>query len=222
MARELLAWLASTKLAVVLLIAIALVLAVATMVEAQQGREYIQWYVYRAPWFAALLALLGLNIFAATLARFPWRRGHRGFLVTHAGVLLLLAGAMATFWAGTEGQLILEEGQSAHTIVAGDYSRLRTAWAGQHDLPHDFIFEPGPTDWPAGTTLKLHEQSGIRLEVLKFYRHARADEQWVTIPRPTASRPSRWRCRARKARPWSSSGSRPVPCPRKSTSVPCD
>ena len=28
-------------------------------------------------------------------------------------------------------------------------------------------------------TLKLHEQNGVHLEVLKFYRHARSDEQWV-------------------------------------------
>jgi cytochrome c-type biogenesis protein CcsB len=154
-------------------------LAATTIVEAERGREYVQWQVYKSPWFAALLGLLALNILAATLARFPWRPGRRGFLLTHAGVLVLLAGALATFWAGAEGQLILEEGQAADSILVPDYSRLRTAWVGQHDRPHDFFFQPGPTDWPDGMTLKLHEQNGVRLEVLKFYRHARSDEQWV-------------------------------------------
>ena len=49
LARQVLAWLASTKLAVVLLVGIALVLAATTIVEAQRGREYAQWHVYKSP-----------------------------------------------------------------------------------------------------------------------------------------------------------------------------
>ena len=41
--------------------------------EAGQGRELAQWYVYGSPWFVGLLALLGVNILAATLIRFPWK-----------------------------------------------------------------------------------------------------------------------------------------------------
>ena len=178
----------------------------------------------QGPWFAALLGLLALNILAATLARFPWRRGHRGFLLTHAGVLVLLAGAMATFWAGAEGQLIL----GRRPIGRHDPGRpgLQPAADGlggaARPAPRFLSLSPDRPTGRTGTTLKLHEQSGMRLEVLKFYRHARADEQWVA--RFLRRRPPGHLIgagRARTARPWSSSGSRPIRWPTKSTSVPC-
>ena len=67
-------WLASLKLAVFLIVLLAAVLAWATFLEAGKGREYAQWYVYDSPWFLGLLAVLGMNILAATLVRFPWQR----------------------------------------------------------------------------------------------------------------------------------------------------
>ena len=177
---------ASLRLAVMLLVGLAAILAAATLLESANGREYAQWYVYKSPWFMALVGLLALNILAATIVRFPWRRGHRGFLLAHAGVLVLLAGAMLSFVAGVEGQLSLEEGQSGDTLVMADRNQLTTVWA-QHDkgLRSLLTFEPGPTDWPEHTTLRLDAVGGVKLEVLKFYRHARTEEQWVEDPSST-------------------------------------
>ena len=93
LAGQTLDWFASLKLAVVLLVALAAVLAAATLLEKWRGHEYAQWYVYNSPWFMALVALLALNILAAMIVRFPWRWRHCGFLLAHAGVLVLLAGA---------------------------------------------------------------------------------------------------------------------------------
>ena len=133
--RQTLTWFASLRLAVMLLVGLAAVLAAATLLESAKGREYAQWHVYKSPWFMALVGLLALNILAATLVRFPWRRGHRGFLLAHAGVLVLLAGALLSFMAGVEGQLSLEEGQSGDTLVMADRSQLTTVWA-RHDTAH--------------------------------------------------------------------------------------
>ena len=127
--------------------------------------------------------MLALNILAATMIRFPWRRGRRGFLLTHAGLLVLLAGAILTFLAGIEGQLTLEEGQSGDTLLMTDHSQLTTVWRRHENrLPSAFIFEPGPADWPEGKTLDLGQLGGVQLEVLKFYRHARTEEKWVADP----------------------------------------
>src|SRR3990172_12405090 len=82
-------WLASLRLAVILLVALAGVLAWATLIEASRGLEYAQWYIYYSPWFRAMLGLLAVNVLAATLIRFPWKRRQFGFLVAHAGVLML-------------------------------------------------------------------------------------------------------------------------------------
>ena len=43
------------------IVVIAAVLAAATVLESAEGREYAQWYVYKSPWFMALLGLLALE-----------------------------------------------------------------------------------------------------------------------------------------------------------------
>jgi len=182
-ATALLRLLGSLKLAVLLIVLLAAVLGVATFVEARDGREYTQWYVYHSRWFIALLALLGANIFACTAIRFPWGRKRIGFLITHGGLLVLLAGSIQTFVAGVEGQLAFEEGETANSISITDRCQFTASWqeqAGRHGRRSiAFIFQPGPVDWPEGKTLNVGELGGVGVEVLKFYRHARVEEAWV-------------------------------------------
>ena len=173
-------WLASLKLAVVLILVLAAVLAWATLLESSVGRDYAQWYVYKSPWFVALLAVLGLNILASTLIRFPWIKSRRGFVITHAGLLVLLFGAIQTFRHGVEGQLIFAEGQSVDSILMLDKCQLNLAWQTQPNRsPLAFTFRPGPVDWPPGETLDLGELDGVQLKVLRFLRHAKSEENWV-------------------------------------------
>ena len=180
LARQGLGWFASTKLAVMLLVSLAAVLATATVLEAAKGREWAQWYVYKSPWFMAVVGLLAVNILAATIVRFPWRRDQRGFLLAHAGVLVLLAGAFLSFVAGIEGQLGLEEGQSGDALVMADHNQLAMVWARRDQPLRSLLtFEPGPTDWPEHTTLRLDAVDGVKIEILKYYRHARTEEQWI-------------------------------------------
>jgi len=173
----------SLKLAVVLMATLAVVLACATVLERAAGRECTLWYVYHSAWFIALLAVLAANLLASALIRFRWKRRQTGFLLTHAGVLVLLAGAAATFLAGIEGQLSFREGETSDTLVMTDRSQFSVLHQQRHadggQSPDTFTFQPGPVDWPAGKTLDLGERNSIGLKVLKFYRHARAEEHWV-------------------------------------------
>ena len=57
------------------------------------------------------------NILAATLIRWPWRKRQVGFVVTHAGLLVLLVGAMQTFQYGIEGQVTLREGDRTDKVL---------------------------------------------------------------------------------------------------------
>ena len=173
-------WLASLKLAVVLLVGLAVVLACTTVVEKQKGTEYVHWYVYQSRWFIALLGLLAANVLAAALIRFPWKRRHIGFLTTHGGVLVLLGGALQTHFRGMEGQLSFAEGKTADTIFITDRSLLEAVFEGQDDnRPTRFPFSPGPLDWPEGKTLEFEPADGISLKILGFYRHAREAVSWV-------------------------------------------
>jgi hypothetical protein len=178
--------LASLRLAIVLLVLLAMVLAVATFIEAAKGRDYVRWYVYDAQWFVALLGLLGVSVLAAALIRFPWKIRQIPFLITHAGLLVLLAGSIQTFLGGIEGQLALEEGETGNRITLHDLSRFRIRWNDQKPredhMPAAFVFGAGPTDWPEGKTLDLGEISGVALKVTRFLAHANPEENWDADP----------------------------------------
>src|SRR5262249_51891492 len=98
---------ASLRLAVVLLSLFTACLAGATLVESRYGARIAQDLVYRAWWFAVLLALLAVNVTCAALKKYPWKRHQTGFLITHFGLLLLLAGGLLTSLFGVEGQVVL-------------------------------------------------------------------------------------------------------------------
>jgi len=115
--------LASLKLAVVLVAVFALLLAFAAVVDgkfsgaenASFGNEAMLFGVYRTCGFVALCVLLFLNVLCAALIRFPWKRHQTGFAVTHAGILVLLAGCLLTQWGGVEADLSVYEEGTSHT-----------------------------------------------------------------------------------------------------------
>lgn len=173
-------WLGSLRLAVVLLMTLAAVIAVATVLEADHDRAYAQWYVYHSRWFMVLLGLLGINIFFAAASRWPWKRHHTGFVVTHAGLLVLLVGSVQSFVGGVEGQVTLAEGEAAAKMIVPRQTQITASWQGKPDeAPYFFSFEAGPTDWDETTTLDLGDVDGISARVLRYYANAKAKEDWV-------------------------------------------
>jgi hypothetical protein len=105
--RRLLNTLGSLRSAIILLSLFTVCLAGATAVESAVGARAAQELVYRAWWFVLLLVLLAINVLGAALKKYPWRRHQTGFLITHAGLLLLLLGGLLTAAFGVEGQMIL-------------------------------------------------------------------------------------------------------------------
>src|ERR1700752_4445041 len=104
--------LASLKLAVISLGTLAAVLAYATFFESWYGAAAVQEWIYRSKGFALLLTFLGTNILCAALIRYPWKKRQIGFLVTHAGLLILLAGSWKSVQTADEGQLGMLEGET--------------------------------------------------------------------------------------------------------------
>lgn len=110
--RRSLAWrvihaLGSLKFALLLLATIALAIAIATFCESSFNTKIAQAYIYKAPWFAFWLGVLCVNLFAVTLTRWPWQRQHLGFVITHYGIITLLAGAVIGSKLGFEGNVTL-------------------------------------------------------------------------------------------------------------------
>ena len=108
--------LASLKLTVVLLLVIAVFLSMGTILDSLRGAEAAR-AVYYAPWFFALEGLFALNIVAALWERWPRNRQRIGFVITHASMLLILAGALVTARYAVDGRLALWEGESSRQFL---------------------------------------------------------------------------------------------------------
>src|SRR3954469_21582101 len=118
-------FLASLKLAVFSLATLAAVLAYATFFESWYGPSAVQEWIYQTKWFALLLAFLGVNILCAALIRYPWKKRQTGFVITHAGLLILLAGSFYSLKTSDEGQVGMAEGESRADLVRLDYPVIR-------------------------------------------------------------------------------------------------
>ena len=106
--------LASLQLAVALIAICIAVLVWGTRIESCYGAAAAHFGVYGAWWFTAINVLLAVNVLLALLLRFPWRRRQTGFVLTHVGILVLLAGCLATRLWGVEAMLPVYEGHAAH------------------------------------------------------------------------------------------------------------
>lgn len=109
--------------AAVLMSLLLLVMACATVFESSHGRDRALDTFYRAWWFKSLLALLGANILATLIVRYPFSRRQIGFVVTHVSILLILAGAWVTQKFAVDGNMGIAEGQS-ETYVSVDRPTL--------------------------------------------------------------------------------------------------
>ena len=171
---------ASLPLAFALMIILASLICCATILETRHGRAYACWYVYGSWWFAALLALLAVNIFCAAAIRYPWRRHQSGLLLTHAGLLVLLAGSFQSFFGSVDGLITLSEGDSTSHLQLNEYDQITAAWVDRPAEPtYEFSFQAGPVDWTKGRVLDVGEVDGVRANICGYLAHAIAQEQLV-------------------------------------------
>ncbi|HEV3260250.1 MAG TPA: cytochrome c biogenesis protein ResB [Gemmataceae bacterium] len=152
--------LGSLQAAVVLLITFAGVLITGTVMESWYDGPVTQQLVYRTWWFTVLLALLAVNIFFAAAKKWPWKKHQTGFLITHVGLLTLLAGGILNSLGGTDALMVAVDTEdpaysdygpsTTSRIVDRDVSRVvveRPHKKGEE--PRQFFFEPGPLTWSA-------------------------------------------------------------------------
>ena len=175
-------WLGSLQIAVILLSIFATVLAIGTMVESWYSGHIAQELVYRAWWFTLLLFLLGINIFFAAAKKWPWKRHQTGFLITHVGLLTMLAGGILTSLSGTDAAMTLLDSasgdpqgeyplaQSTNQIVLTDDSQITVKQqTKEKEFTRDFDFAPGSFAWHADDTFKPDYDS--MLTVLNVLAH---------------------------------------------------
>ncbi|HVT30557.1 MAG TPA: hypothetical protein VHE81_21285, partial [Lacipirellulaceae bacterium] len=172
--------LASIKVAVVLIVLLAVAIAAGSILDAKYGHAYSQWYVYHSSWFLCLLSLLAASVFSAAYVRFPWKRHQTGFVITHTGLLVLLAGSLLSYWRGIEGQIVLLDGKSTDQLTLNNRSQVTAYWTKHpNDRPYVYTFDTGPVDWKPGTVLSIGSVDGMSARILHYYQRSRPIENWV-------------------------------------------
>lgn len=116
---------ASIKLAVVLIAVLIVGAITGTIYESSFDAKVARAYVYGAPWFNAWLVLLGANVATSAISRWPWKKHHVAFLVTHLGIITLLTGSLIGRIWGIEGTITLFKGDPPRNRLLVDEHQLR-------------------------------------------------------------------------------------------------
>lgn len=199
---------ASLKLTVALFAMSMFLIFAGTLAQAQQGTWTVVWSYFRSfvawvdmnmfvppqlagemghlpfPGGATLIILLLVNLIAAHVVRFKVNRKRIGIIMIHAGLILLLAGELATAAFAEEGNMTIDEGSSSNyvedirevelavidaspedhdAIVAVPESRLRSGRVSEPALPfditvHDWMVNSQPVG-PAMATPAIRARS---------------------------------------------------------------
>jgi cytochrome c-type biogenesis protein CcsB len=124
--RDLVHRFASLRVTVVLVVLVVFALAAGTIVESLHGAPAAGRAVYQAPWFRGLLAVFALNLLSSLVDLWPWGRRRIGYALTHASMLVVLAGSLTTEVGKVEGQLSIWEGEESRTVEDTSSSPPRT------------------------------------------------------------------------------------------------
>ena len=111
---------ASLKIAVAIIIWLAVVTAWGTIVEAQYDAFAAKKLVYDTWWMYLPLSALCLSLTAVMVDRWPWKPRHLGFIMAHIGIITLLVGAWITSRFGVDGSISLGPGESQGSVSVGE------------------------------------------------------------------------------------------------------
>ena len=180
-------FLASLKLAVFSLSSLAASLAFATWFESSYGTTAAQDYVYKSTWFAVLLAFLAINILCAALIRFPWKKRQTGFVITHAGLLVLILGSYWSMRTADEGTVGMLEGETRSEMVRRNDPVIRVRELDPHTQEpgrsYELHFKPGPFPWGDGQA-HLHNLFDLALSTLSGGRMPMPSHTGETLSQP--------------------------------------
>jgi hypothetical protein len=177
-------WLGSARVEICLILATTTAIMAAAILQGIHGQSYSQWIIYHSTWFLGLLVLLSASLIAGMYVRWPWRRHLAGYILIHSGLLIASAGSLLNSWFGTEGSIVLNEGESTDQFAVSDQFQIAASWGARpQEAPYLFQFESGPFDWSESTELDISNVDGIRARVLNYYHYGRVTEKWVADDR---------------------------------------
>ncbi|HEY1079627.1 MAG TPA: cytochrome c biogenesis protein, partial [Bdellovibrio sp.] len=112
--------LASLKLAVFVIISLAVITSIGTFVEAKYDAYAAKKIVYDTWWMYGVMGLLVINLIAVMVDRWPWKRRHAAFVLAHIGIIIILAGSLITAKYGLDGTMRVGIGESNNLVQTAE------------------------------------------------------------------------------------------------------
>ncbi len=170
---------ANLKLAVFIILAIAVISAVGTIYEAvYMEAEVAQKLVYNSVYMYTVLAMLSLTLIAVMIDRWPWKQHHAGFVLAHIGILILLMGAWMTKEYGVDGSMAFNIGEERKYVTVKDRDLMVFAsFDGQgmksiFESPVDFLTHP-----PSEKNPYIVQLGSDQMKFTEYYHFAYRDAE---------------------------------------------
>lgn len=169
-------FISSVRLAVPTMVVLCFLVGWGTIVESLYNAEYASLKVYNSWWFSIFMMVLWLNIFCATLSRYPFKKHQVGFVITHLGLLTLLAGGLVTNRWGIDGQLQVMEGTSNSTVFL---SRLMVGYQveGSPSI-QKLVFDRSLSPKDSSDLAHINKEMGAWFKVNQYLPFAKVEKSY--------------------------------------------
>lgn len=145
-------FLSSFRFALVLIFFSAVGVIAGTIIEAKTDSHILaEDWIYRNPLFKLLLIGYFINILLSALSRYPFKKRHIPFLITHLGLLMLISGVFIKIQFGVQGNLQILEGTVSDDLI-------------HRNIPALSVERKSP---PGSQSIPLE-----KLDVAEYYPHA--------------------------------------------------
>lgn len=157
-------FLGGIKFAIFLIASVTLFVIVGTFIESKtESHSIAANWIYNSSLFSFFIWGFFINILFSATRRWPFKKKHIPFLITHFGLLMILSGVMIKNYFGTQGVMSLMEGTGSDTIVLSRTNHEKAAYWNSILLPalikkqesgHDLIKYLEMNNWPLMNELK--------------------------------------------------------------------
>lgn len=171
-------FLASLKLAVMVISLMIIFMTWGTITESRYGTEYAKAGVYLSWPFIGVQIFLFLNILFAALVRLPPQKRLYGFYTVHTGLLCILVGSAITAKKGIDGSVELLPGEPAG-YARLSHPQLHAVMYGSSEKKTASVFLPLASGVVNGSSQPIARFDHYDIFVDKYYPFAKAEYSWV-------------------------------------------
>lgn len=163
-------FLGGIKFALILIGLVAICVMAGTFIESKtQSHLFASNAIYSNPVFIALLWGFFINILVSALRRWPFKIRHIPFLVTHLGLLMILAGCLVKSYFGVQGNLAVMEGSGSHQVILPNTYMI--SLLSQENKPSAYSLNK-KIGFQTKFSITHPENSDVNIQVLEFSPHS--------------------------------------------------